>query len=100
MWRVGYNMSNRPGRVKLIMGSVGRAIYRGVRRVLLREHEADVIVCVHPLFPTAALSVLRNQPTRPQFITVVTDLGSTPAFWCERPARRIQLPPRPATCVR
>ncbi len=96
MWRVGYNMSNRPGRVKLIMGSVGRAIYRGVRRMLLREHEADVIVCVHPLFPTAALSVLRNQPTRPPFITVVTDLVSTHAFWYERRADRILVPTEPA----
>ncbi len=96
MWRVGYNMSNRPGRVKLIMESVGRAIYRGVRRMLLREHEADVIVCVHPLFPTAALSVLRNQPTRPPFITVVTDLVSTHAFWYERRADRILVPTEPA----
>src|SRR5450432_280184 len=96
VWRVSYAMSNRKARVRLINSSIGRAIHRGLRRMLLREHQADVIVCVHPLFPSAAMSVLRTQPTRPPFLTVVTDLVSTHAFWYDRSVERILVPTQPA----
>src|SRR5258707_14152058 len=47
MWWFAYHMSDRRFQAKLMMGSVGRAIWRGLRR-MLREHNAHVIVCVHP----------------------------------------------------
>ncbi|MEP7287715.1 MAG: glycosyltransferase [Chloroflexota bacterium] len=96
MWRVGYRMSNQRRPAGFIMGSLGTAILRGVRRMLVREHEADVIVCVHPLFVMPAMRVLRKQPDRPPFITVVTDLVSTHAFWYERSVDRILVPTQPA----
>src|SRR5205085_5575970 len=76
LWRASYRMSNQRGQSRFFMRSFGAAIRRGLRRMLLHEHMADVIVCVHPFFSTPAMSVLRRQPTRPPFITVVTYLVS------------------------
>ncbi len=96
LWRAGYRMSNRRSQSRLMMSSIGAAIRRGLRRMLLREHDADVIVCVHPIFSTPAMSVLRRQPSRPPFITVVTDLVSTHAMWYERGVDRLLIPTQPA----
>src|SRR5215468_819692 len=95
MWRLAYHMSDRRFQAGLMVGTIGRGIWRGLGR-LLREHRADVIVSVHPLFPMPALRILRRQPSRPPFITVVTDLVSTHAFWYERGADRILVPTEPA----
>lgn len=91
-WNVGYRISNRKGQAYLVIRSLGLAIRRGLRRLLLREPQADVIVCVHPMFATPALSILRRQPNRPPFITVVTDLVSTHAFWYDRRVERLLVP--------
>src|SRR5260221_7801309 len=96
MWRVSYEISNRRGRARVLMGSLGGTIRRGLRRMLVRESDADVIVCVHPFFPMAAMQVLRSQLSRPPFITVVTDLVSTHVFWFERSVDRILVPTQPA----
>ncbi len=95
-WRLSYSMSNRRGRVRLINSSIGRGIQRGIRRMLLDEHDVDVIVCVHPLFATPTMNVLRLFPDRPPFMSVVTDLVSTHAFWYERRLDRILVPTQPA----
>lgn len=95
MWRMGYGMFNRRRQVFMIARSLGLALHRGFKR-LFKEHPADVIICVHPLFPAVALNVLRRMPDRPPFITVITDLVSTHAFWYERGAERILVPTPPA----
>ncbi len=96
LWRVSYRMTNQRGQARLLMGSLGRTIRRGIRRMLALEQDVDVIVCVHPIFSTPAMSVLRSQPTRPPFITVITDLVSTHAFWYERRVDRLLVPTQPA----
>ena len=95
-WRISYNMSNRRGRVRLLNSSLGAAIQRGIKRMLISEQDADVIVCVHPMLATPTMNVLRKQPSRPPFISVVTDLVSTHAFWYERRLDRILVPTQPA----
>ncbi len=96
VWRLGYRVSDRRSRARVLMRSISAIIGRGVRRMLLREHAADVIVCVHPIFSTPAMNILRRQPTRPPFLTVVTDLVSTHAFWYDRRVDRLLVPTQPA----
>jgi 1,2-diacylglycerol 3-beta-galactosyltransferase len=96
LWRVGYRMTDRRGQARLWMGSLGRTIRRGLRRLLTLEANVDVIVCVHPIFSSPAMSVLKRQPSRPPFITVITDLVSTHAFWYERRVDRLLVPTQPA----
>src|SRR5258708_755700 len=96
MWRVSHRMSNQKRRARLIMTSFGGTLRRGLRRMLLHEKQADVIVNVHPFFTINAMAVLRNQPSRPAFINVVADLVSTHAFWYDRSVDRILVPTQPA----
>ncbi len=96
LWRVSYRMTNRRSQVRLLTGSFGGAIRRGLRRLLTLEPGADVIVCVHPLFSAPSMSVLRKLPSRPPFITVITDLVSTHAFWYDRRVDRLLVPTQPA----
>src|SRR5258708_23213925 len=96
MWRVSYRMSNQKRRARLIMTSFGGTLRGGLRRMLLHEKQADVIVNVHPFFTINAMAVLRNQPSRPAFINVVADLVSTHAFWYDRSVDRILVPTQPA----
>src|SRR5258708_7858580 len=96
MWRVSHRMSNQKRRARLIMTAYGGTLGRGLRRMLLHEKQADVIVNVHPFFTINAMQVLRNQPSRPAFINVVTDLVSTHAFWYDRNLDRILVPTQPA----
>jgi 1,2-diacylglycerol 3-beta-galactosyltransferase len=79
-WGTGYRISDGPHRSKLVLDSFYLSWRRGFKR-LFDEHPADTVVCVHSLFNRAAMRVLQDWSTRPAFITVVTDLISTHAFW-------------------
>ena len=59
-------------------------IYRNNRRALRRlvaEHPADVVVCTHSVIANPAFRAFLTLPERPPFLTVVTDLVTTPSFW-------------------
>jgi 1,2-diacylglycerol 3-beta-galactosyltransferase len=52
---------------------------RPAAKQLVKEHPADFILNVHPLFNAPMLRALGKH--RPPFITVVTDLVTAPSFW-------------------
>lgn len=59
-------------------------IYRNNRRALRRivaEHPADVVVCTHSVIANPAFRAFLTLEQRPPFLTVVTDLVTTPSFW-------------------
>ena len=59
-------------------------IYRNNRRRLRRlvaEHPADAVVCTHSIIANPAFRAFLTLPERPPFLTVVTDLVTTPSFW-------------------
>jgi 1,2-diacylglycerol 3-beta-galactosyltransferase len=96
IWLASYKLTDRRSQVRLVMGSMGGTVRRGLRRMLVHEPDVDVIVCVHPLFSSPAMTVLQKQPDRVPFITVVTDLVSTHAFWYDRRVDRLLVPTQPA----
>jgi len=59
-------------------------------RVMLRDHPADLIVNVHPLFNSVVTKGLGKY--RPPFITVVTDMVTTHALWFDKRADLILVP--------
>ena len=59
-------------------------IYRNNRQILRRivaDHPADVVVCTHSVIGNPAFRAFLTLDERPPFLTVVTDLVTTPSFW-------------------
>jgi 1,2-diacylglycerol 3-beta-galactosyltransferase len=80
-WGLGYRLSNGPSQVRFLTASAWPYVRSSLRKLIV-QNPSDLIVSVHPL---ATASVLRALgPNRPPFITVVTDLVSTHAFWYNR----------------
>jgi 1,2-diacylglycerol 3-beta-galactosyltransferase len=95
-WGAGFWLINARYRNWLTSALLTRWWWGGVRR-LVQEHPADVIVCVHPLFARPALRAWRqSRRYRPPFVTVITDLVSTPAFWYAPDTDRCLVPTQAA----
>lgn len=83
VWRLGYQLSDGPRR----RNALDRMLYpylQTAARKLAQEHPADLIVSVHPMSNSTVLRALGRR--RPPFVTVVTDMVSTHAFWFSRQA--------------
>ena len=65
-------------------GLARQLIYRNNRRRLrrlVRERPADVVVCTHSVIANPMFRAFLTMDERPPFLTVVTDLVTTPSFW-------------------
>jgi 1,2-diacylglycerol 3-beta-galactosyltransferase len=93
VWKQGFALSDGPRRSRVLSTAVWPAVRRAMKR-LIREHPADVIVSVHPLFQTPLLRALG--PRRPPYITVVTDLVSAHAMWFHPGVDGCLVPTEPA----
>lgn len=82
-WGLTFKASDGRGRTTVMNNLTWPYVRRAAQR-LVRENPADLIVSVHPLVNTTLARAMRHQPRR--FITVVTDLVSTHAFWFDRRA--------------
>lgn len=82
-WGLGYYLSDGDRRTRLLAAGSWMYTRRSIR-ALVAQHPSDLIVSVHPLATDPVLRALG--PNRPPFITVVTDLVSTHAFWYHRRA--------------
>ncbi len=82
-WGLSFKASDGKGRTKAVSTMAYPYVRRAIRR-LLYENPADLIVSVHPLVNSTLMRAMRRAP-RP-YVTVVTDLVSTHAFWFDRRA--------------
>jgi 1,2-diacylglycerol 3-beta-galactosyltransferase len=80
-WGLGYRLSNGNRRARLISSTFWPYVNRNVRN-LVKNNPSDLIVSVHPLVTAPVLKAL-NKKVQP-FVTVVTDLVTTHAFWYHR----------------
>jgi 1,2-diacylglycerol 3-beta-galactosyltransferase len=95
-WEFGYKFVNTHRRGRLFMALLKRWWRDGMSRFVV-EHPADVIVSVHALFSRPVMHAFhRALPFRPPFVTVITDLVSTHAFWYERDVERCLVPTQAA----
>ena len=80
-WGLGYRLSNGQYRARLISASTWPYMRHSIRN-LVAQNPSDLIVSIHPLATAPVLRALGSH--RPPFITVVTDLVTTHAFWYHR----------------
>jgi len=89
VWEFGYKLSDGKRRTRLFYNVMWPYIRRAAFK-LLNEHPYDLLVMVHPI-PVAPVSrALR--PGSPPFITVVTDMVSTHAWWYNRRSDLVLVP--------
>lgn len=89
VWALGYHISDGQKRTSVFNSIVWPYIRRATRK-LVRENPADLIVSVHPLSNSPVLRAMKDSP-RP-FMTVVTDMVSTHAFWYDEKADLVVVP--------
>lgn len=91
LWGLTYRLLDNQRVSRTVIKSLYPAWQRGIRQ-LLADHPADVIVCVHSLFSRAVMHILCQLAERPPFVTVVTDLVSTHAFWYDHRVDKCLVP--------
>jgi len=77
-WEIGYRLSDGDRRANLLASSAWPYIRKSVHR-LIAQHPCDMIVSVHPMANAPLMRALNHRHI--PFITVVTDLVTTHAFW-------------------
>jgi 1,2-diacylglycerol 3-beta-galactosyltransferase len=92
-WGLGYYLSNGTRRANFLEASAWPLVRRSLRG-MIAQHPSDLIVSLHPLAIAPTLRALGSR--RPPFITVVTDLVTTHAFWYHRRSDLTIVPTEPA----
>ena len=98
-WELGYKFINTHRRGRLCMALIKRYWAEGTRRFVIEypADVADVVVSVHALFSRPIMHAFhQSQPYRPPFVTVITDLVTTHAFWYEKEVERCLVPTQAA----
>lgn len=88
-WGIPWKASNTRGGTN-VLNDLSYPYLRKAAKRLVAENPADLIVSVHPLVNTHLARAMRKSP-RP-FLTVVTDMVSTHAFWYDRRADLVVVP--------
>lgn len=89
LWKFGYKMSNGKRRSEVIQDLLWPYVKKSTER-LVKEHPCDLFVSVHPLVNTPILRVLEDDST--PYLTVITDMVTTHAFWYNTRASMILTP--------
>ncbi|MDR2895575.1 MAG: glycosyltransferase [Propionibacteriaceae bacterium] len=89
VWKMSYEAANSSSRSKAANRLAYPMLKKGARR-MLAEHPADMVVSVHPMANWVLPRAMRHHPV--PFVTVVTDMVSTHAFWYSNLADLIIVP--------
>jgi 1,2-diacylglycerol 3-beta-galactosyltransferase len=89
MWGLGYKLSDGKQRTRTFTTLLWPYIRRASKK-LVRENKCDLIVSVHPLANSPVLRALKHENQK--FITIVTDMVSTHAFWYDNRANLVVVP--------
>jgi 1,2-diacylglycerol 3-beta-galactosyltransferase len=65
-------------------------------RQIVHDHPADVVVCTHSIISNPIFRAYLSFPKRPPFLTVVTDLVTTPLFWYDPRVEQCFVPTKDA----
>lgn len=93
LWELGYRLSNGKYRSQLIQDVVWPYV-RKATESLVKEHPCDLFLSVHPIINTPILRAL--EPDHAPYLTVITDLVTTHAFWYNKKATLILTPTQEA----
>jgi len=93
IWEISYSIFDGRRRV-IVANSVLSPYMHKYYQKMIEEHPSDVIVSCHPVPITSFIDILEEKDgnRRQPFITVVTDLVTTPAFWYDKRSDLISVP--------
>lgn len=95
MWGLGYRASNGPRRTAMMTTMIWPYVRRSINRLVV-EHPCDLLVSVHQLSNAPFLQALEKRRglgnARIPFVSVVTDMVTTHAFWYDRRADLVIVP--------
>jgi 1,2-diacylglycerol 3-beta-galactosyltransferase len=92
IWEISYSLFDGRRRV-IVANSVLTPYVRQYYEKLIDAHPCDLIVSCHPVPISSFIDILEQKGSnRPPFLTVVTDLVTTPAFWYDRRSDKIVVP--------
>ncbi len=80
LWALMYHSFDGKHRARLARQLIYSNNRKNLRRVV-RDHPADVVVCTHSVIANPSFRAFLTLDERPAFLTVVTDLVTTPSFW-------------------
>ncbi len=80
LWALMYHSFDGRRRASLARQLIYHNNRSNLRRIV-REHPADVVVCTHSVIGNPTFRAFLTLDERPPFLTVVTDLVTTPSFW-------------------
>lgn len=82
LWGLIYHSSDGKRRAQLVRQLIYMNNKENLKRIV-REHPADVVVCTHSVIANPTFRAFLSFDERPPFLTVVTDLVTTPVLWYE-----------------
>lgn len=80
LWAVMYHGLDGKRRSQALCQLIYMNNRKNLERIV-RDHPADVVVCTHSVIAYPMLRAFLTFDERPPFLTVVTDLVTTPSFW-------------------
>lgn len=80
LWRLLWRAGARPAVWSATVGAVGTWHINRFRRLLV-DHQADLVLSLHPLLNHAPLREVRRRMPGTPFVTVVTDLATAHPVW-------------------
>lgn len=80
LWGLLYHSSDGKRRAQLVRQIIYMNNKKNLKRIV-QEHPADVVVCTHSVIANPTFRAFLSFEERPPFLTVVTDLVTTPSFW-------------------
>ena len=89
LWGASFYATNGRPQARALTATMWPVAARTARAVI-RNHPSDLVVTVHPIATTFILKALGSR--RPPFITVVTDMVTTHAFWFDSRSDLIFVP--------
>lgn len=97
LWTMGYQLGDYLLTSRLL-GYLTYFTNRGKLHRMVKDHPADVIICVHSIISQPSFTAVKgaNHGQMPPFITVVTDLVTTPSFWYDPRVDLCLVPTQPA----
>ena len=95
LWALMYYSFDGKRRADLASQLIYSNNRRNLHRVV-REHPADVVVCTYSVIVNPVIRAFLTLEARPPFLTVVTDLVTTPACWYDPRVDRCFVPTQSA----
>jgi len=80
LWGLLYHSTDGKRRSQIIRQIIYMNNKKNLQRIV-REHPADVVVCTHSVIANPTFRAFLSFEERPPFLTVVTDLVTTPSLW-------------------